>query len=83
MAAALAVTEPCSTGVGSDCFALVYDPKTRKVSGLNGSGRSPAGLAIDKVPESERSNGRFADPTNVHCVTIPGAVAGWCDARDK
>jgi gamma-glutamyltranspeptidase/glutathione hydrolase len=83
MAAALAVTEPCSTGIGGDCFALIYDPTTRQVSGINGSGRAPAALTIDKIPMADRLNERFRDPTSVHCVTIPGAVAGWCDARDK
>src|SRR5512135_3045864 len=46
-AAALAVTEPTSTGLGGDCFALFYDSRTRQVSALNGSGRAPAALTID------------------------------------
>src|SRR5450631_2518356 len=39
--AALGFLEPVSCGVGGDCFAMVWDPKVRKLAGLIGSGRSP------------------------------------------
>ena len=40
MNAALAVVESGSTGLGRDCFALIYCSADRKVHGLNGSGRT-------------------------------------------
>ena len=80
VAAALNVTEPCSTGMGGDCFALFYDAKKGRVLGLNGSGRAPIGL----TPEKLLAQGLTKMPSNgVHTVTVPGAVAGWVDAIEK
>src|SRR5258707_5491255 len=75
-AAVLNVTEPASTGVGGDCFALYCDAKTRQVTALNGSGRAPKALTIELL----RSKGLTAIPDNSpHAVTVPGTVAGWND----
>ncbi len=84
MAAVLNVTEPCSTGIGGDCFALYYEAASRKITALNGSGRAPTGLSIELVRRQglvreEDGVARFADPCHAHSVTVPGACAGWCD----
>jgi len=75
-AATLNLTEPMSTGLGGDMFALFYDAATRKVTALNGSGRAPAALSIDLL----RQQGLDPLPAHhAHAITVPGACAGWCD----
>jgi gamma-glutamyltranspeptidase/glutathione hydrolase len=80
-AAALNVTEPTSTGIGGDMFALYYEAKTQNVTALNGSGRAPAALTIELIRKQGLENQRaeIADPFHAHTVTVPGACAGWCD----
>ncbi|MBP7692031.1 MAG: gamma-glutamyltransferase family protein [Anaerolineales bacterium] len=80
MAAVLNVTEPTSTGIGGDMFALYYDADTRAVTALNGSGRAPAGLSIQLIQRQGLAAGAaLADPYHAHTITVPGACAGWCD----
>ena len=79
-AAALNVTEPTSTGLGGDCFALFYEARTGQVTALNGSGRAPAALTIELVRQQGLAVGQaIGDPYHAHNVTVPGACAGWCD----
>eukprot|EP00729_Bicosta_minor_P008015 gene8015-1693_t len=82
MAAALNVTEPCSTGIGGDCFCMFFDAATGKVSGVNGSGRTPKSLNLDQV-RADGITGVDLPLTHPHTVTVPGAAAGWCDTLDK
>lgn len=80
-AAALNVTEPTSTGIGGDCFALYFNAADRKVSALNGSGRAPAALSLERLQTEGFS--QELPPFHPYTITVPGACAGWCDLVEK
>lgn len=75
MNACLGFLEPTACGIGGDIYVLLWDPKTREVQGLAGSGRSPRGLSLETV-RSRAVNGVL--PTHgAVTVSVPGAVDGW------
>jgi len=84
-AAALNVTEPTSTGIGGDMFALYYEAQTGAITALNGSGRAPAALTLEKVGEFVGATGEspLLPPFHPYTVTVPGACAGWCDLIER
>ena len=71
-AATIAIVEPCSNGLGSDAFAILWDG--RELHGLNASGHAPA--AWDPAYFRKRHNGEVP-LRGWDSVTVPGAVAGW------
>jgi gamma-glutamyltranspeptidase/glutathione hydrolase len=81
-AAALNVTEPTSTGIGGDCFALYYDAATRQVTALNGSGRAPMALSLERLAREGFTEPELP-PYHPYTVTVPGACAGWCDLLER
>jgi gamma-glutamyltranspeptidase/glutathione hydrolase len=66
----LTVVEPCSNGIGSDLFAILWDGAA--LVGLNASGRAPAAWSRQRFASLSQMPQRGSDT-----VTIPGAVAGW------
>ena len=78
--AVLGVTDPEMNGIGGDLFAIVYDAKTKKLYGLNASGRSPYSLTLDIL----KQNGRQFIPSNGPlAVSVPGCVDGWFTLHGK
>ncbi|KAH7419953.1 putative gamma-glutamyltransferase ywrD [Cadophora sp. MPI-SDFR-AT-0126] len=83
--AAVAV-EPASTGIGGDMFCLFYDAKTKKISAMNGSGRSGAKCTLEAVRKDlgvKDGDAGEIPLDSVHAVTIPGAAAGWVDTVER
>lgn len=85
--AALGLLEPTGNGIGGDLFALIWDPKTQKLYGINGSGRAPLGMSLadraareakikTRVPGSRPSFGSVT-------VTVPGTVDAWFSMHEK
>ena len=78
--AALGLMEPVSNGVGGDLFAMVWDAKTKKLYGYNGSGRSPKSLSLQYFVDH---NIREIPPLGPLPVNVPGAVDGWFALHDR
>ncbi len=78
--ACLGLMEPTGCGVGGDLFAIVWDPVTKKLHGLNASGRSPHGLTLEKLRQLGHTNMPSYGPLP---VTVPGAVDGWFALHSK
>lgn len=72
--AVLGVVEPMSDGIGGDLFAIYWEAKTGRLTGINASGWAPKALTIDFL----RKQGLARMPeTGIHSVTAPGCVDGW------
>jgi gamma-glutamyltranspeptidase / glutathione hydrolase len=78
--AVLGLVEPMMNGMGGDVFAMYWDAKTEKLTGLNGSGPAPKGLS----PKFLTDKGVKTMPAaGIHSVTVPGAVDGWWKMHQK
>jgi len=73
-AAMMTIVEPCSNGLGSDAFCILWDGT--QLHGLNASGRAPQAW----TPEYFKR--KYGDGTSMpkrgwDTVTVPGAVSAW------
>jgi gamma-glutamyltranspeptidase/glutathione hydrolase len=80
--AALGLMEPVSCGIGGDLFAIVWDPKTHKLYGLNGSGRSALGRDLPKLM-AELKGRKQIPPYGSLAITVPGTVDAWFELHNK
>ena len=80
MAAAMPILEPTGNGLGSDCFALIWVEKEKKLYGLKASGAAPLALDAKMV----RAMGHSEMPKTGWLPTmVPGAPAGWAAINKK
>ena len=78
--AVLGVVEPHVNGIGGDLYAIVYEAKTKKLHGLNGSGRSPYTLTLDTF---KRRGIQYIPALGPLPVSVPGCVDGWFTLHGK
>ena len=78
--AVLGLVEPVGSGMGGDLFAIVWDAKTKKLYGLNASGRSPYNLTLDYFKENGYEKIPALGPLP---VSVPGCVDGWFELNKK
>jgi gamma-glutamyltranspeptidase/glutathione hydrolase len=78
--AALGLMEPTGAGLGGDLFAIVWDAGTRKLHGLNASGRSPRSLTLEHFRQLGIQR---IPPRGPLPVSVPGAVDGWFELHGR
>lgn len=79
-AATLGVVEPFMTGVGGDCFMLIWHAADQRLYGLNGSGRAPRAATRQALLD----RGHTQMPMfGMLAVTVPGAVDAWSTALGR
>jgi gamma-glutamyltranspeptidase / glutathione hydrolase len=76
-AAMLNVVEPYNTGVGGDCFLLIWSAREGRLHALDGCGRSPATATIEELA---RRGVAEMPAQGIFTVTVPGAVDAWATA---
>src|SRR5947209_12286019 len=78
--AAIGLMEPMSCGIGGDLYAIVWDAKTKKLYGLNASGRSPYRATRALFAEKGLKEIPLTGPLS---WSVPGCVDGWDELRRR
>jgi gamma-glutamyltranspeptidase/glutathione hydrolase len=80
-AAVMMVVEPCSNGLGSDMFCILWDGQ--QLQGLNASGCAPAAWTPDYFRRKYGADAKAPPKRGWDSVTVPGAVAGWVALHER
>ena len=78
--AMMGLVEPMSCGIGGDLFVIYWDNQTRKLTGLNASGRSPQGLTREVFHSQNMSQIPIDGPLS---WSVPGCVDGWSELLNR
>jgi gamma-glutamyltranspeptidase/glutathione hydrolase len=84
--AALGLMEPTGCGIGGDLFAIVWDPKTKRLYGINGSGRAPMGRTLEETISKSAAivgAGKGIPPLGSLPVSVPGTVDAWAQLHER
>ncbi|ODU09187.1 MAG: gamma-glutamyltransferase [Rubrivivax sp. SCN 71-131] len=79
-AAMMTIVEPCSNGLGSDAFCILWDGK--ELHGLNASGRAP-GAWTPQYFDRKYGEGRLMPKRGWDTVTVPGMVSAWASLSQR
>ena len=80
-AAVMTLVEPCSNGLGSDAFCILWDGQ--QLHGLNASGRAPAAWTPDYFRARYGADAKAPPVRGWDSVTVPGAVASWVALSER
>jgi gamma-glutamyltranspeptidase / glutathione hydrolase len=80
-AAVMTLVEPCSNGLGSDAFAIVWDGQ--RLHGLNASGHAPAAWTPGYFRARHGMDGQAPPARGWNSVTVPGAVSSWAALSER
>jgi gamma-glutamyltranspeptidase/glutathione hydrolase len=80
-AAVMTIVEPCSNGLGSDSFCILWDGE--QLQGLNASGGAPAAWTPQYFRGKLGAAAKAPLPRGWDSVTVPGAVASWVALSER
>ncbi len=80
-AAVMMLVEPCSNGLGSDMFCILWDGE--RLHGLNASGPAPASWTPEYFRRKHGADATRPPKRGWDSVTVPGAVGGWVALSER
>ncbi|HSW09067.1 gamma-glutamyltransferase family protein [Aquabacterium sp.] len=80
-AAVMTLVEPCSNGLGSDAFCILWDGT--QLHGLNASGRAPAAWTPEYFRRKHGADVQQMPVRGWDSVTVPGAVGAWAALSER